>query len=192
MMRSLAVAVAVAAVLAGCGHGGDDEPQPSAAAPPPITTEAPATTAAPATSEAPPTTATAPPGPPPSEADLEAAATLTVADVPVTLGQHGWCDSSGSTLACEEEAVLDRCTDAITTPVDAGQANVLTFPVQPDHVRVVWTPKPGHGPQQVLWDGGAEAGPFDLPVGTGLMDVEVEGPTFQSAYRACLTVRALS
>ena len=27
MMRSLAVAVAVAAVLAGCGHGGDDGPQ---------------------------------------------------------------------------------------------------------------------------------------------------------------------
>src|SRR5262245_51111159 len=112
MMRSLAVAVAVAVVLAGCGHGGDDDAQPStAAAPSPVTTAAPATSTAPAAT-------TAPPGPPPSAADLEAPATLTVADVPVTLGQHAWCDSSGSTLACEEEAALDRCTDAITTQVD--------------------------------------------------------------------------
>ena len=44
----------------------------------------------------------------------------------------------------------------------------------------------------MLWEGGAEAGPFELPVGTGRIDVQVEGPTFQNAYSACLKVRALS
>lgn len=164
MMRALVVVGVLTALLVACGHDAAEAPPPSSvAAPPPTATAGTATTTAPA--------------PPPSPADLEADATLTVADVPVTLLQH------------EEGSAAATC--ARPDQVDAGQANVLTFPVRPEHVSITWLADHADEPE-VLWDGGAEAGPFELPVGTGRLDVHVAGATFENAYTACLTVRALS
>ena len=187
VLRRLALTGVVAALLAACGHDAEGETQPASAAAAPVATTAAVTTSPPAA----PSTEAAPPAPP-SPADLEQPATLTVADVPVVLGQHDWCYTSGDTVACEAAGALDGCAaPAQPVQVDAGQANVITFPVQPEHVTVSWTlDASGRFADPV---GRRRRGRAVRAAGRHRPPVRsVSGPTFSNGYTVCLTVRALS